>query len=204
MINKSYILATNDKDILHILEVIKYKDEKDRTSLIDHPVLIGSRAAKWHIPFFRDPNDWDLMATIPQSISFINIIHDKNYNNDSDDKSYEFDDPLNIHPHYDLDEEKYFKLTLTSKNVFTFNSFEGIMAIRAKPADYVANKLKIPNVNGDLLYKYVLYYLNPSFNENSRLRHHIDELIAEENISNISVTQHPWYSAWNYTLKNKQ
>ncbi|PKY41322.1 hypothetical protein RhiirA4_454883 [Rhizophagus irregularis] len=134
----------------------------------------------------------------------LEAISDKNYNNDSDDKSYEFDDPLNIHPHYDLDEEKYFKLTLTSKNVFTFNSFDGIMAIRAKPADYVANKLKIPNVNGELLYKYVLYYLNPSFNENSRLRHHIDELIAEGNISNISVTQHPWYSAWNYTLKNKQ
>ncbi|PKY62406.1 hypothetical protein RhiirA4_488825, partial [Rhizophagus irregularis] len=75
----------------------------------------------------------------------LEAISDKNYNNDSDDKSYEFDDPLNIHPHYDLDEEKYFKLTLTSKNVFTFNSFDGIMAIRAKPADYVANKLKIPN-----------------------------------------------------------
>ncbi|CAB5395337.1 unnamed protein product [Rhizophagus irregularis] len=103
---------------------------------------------------------------------------------------------------------KYFKLTLTSKNVFTFNSFEdlytSIMAIRAKPADYVANKLKIPDVNGDLLYRYVLYYLNPSFDENSPLRNHIDNLVAEGNISNISVTQHPWYSAWNYTLKNKQ
>ncbi|CAB4389473.1 unnamed protein product [Rhizophagus irregularis] len=78
------------------------------------------------------------------------------------------------------------------------------MAIRAKPADYVANKLKIPDVNGDLLYRYVLYYLNPSFDENSPLRNHIDNLVAEGNISNISVTQHPWYSAWNYTLKNKQ
>ncbi|CAB4446961.1 unnamed protein product [Rhizophagus irregularis] len=73
MKNKSYILASNDNDILHILEVIN-KDENDRTSLIDHPVLIGSRAAKWHIPFFRDPNDWDLIATISQSISFINIV----------------------------------------------------------------------------------------------------------------------------------
>ncbi|CAB5395338.1 unnamed protein product [Rhizophagus irregularis] len=73
MINKSYILATNANDVLYALKIIN-NDEKDSTSLIDHPVLIGSRAAKWHIPLFRDPNDWDLMATIPQSISFINII----------------------------------------------------------------------------------------------------------------------------------
>ncbi|PKY63199.1 hypothetical protein RhiirA4_491356, partial [Rhizophagus irregularis] len=73
MINKSYILATDANDVLYALKIIN-NDEKDSTSLIDHPVLIGSRAAKWHIPLFRDPNDWDLMATIPQSISFINII----------------------------------------------------------------------------------------------------------------------------------
>ncbi|CAB5383710.1 unnamed protein product [Rhizophagus irregularis] len=87
------------------------------------------------------------------------------------------DDPLNIHPHYDLEKQKYFKLTLTSKNVFTFNLFEdlytSIMAIRAKPADYVANKLKIPDVNGDLLYRYVLYYLNPSFDE----IHHLEIIL---------------------------
>ena len=81
------------------------------------------------------------------------------------------------------------------------------MIIRAKSADYVANKLKIPDVNGELLFKYVLCYLNPyfkPFNIISPLEHHIDKLIAEENISNIAVTHNPWYSAWNYTLKSKQ
>lgn len=73
MINKSYTLASNADDVLYILKVIK-EDEKDSTSLIDHPVLIGSRAAKWHISFFRDPNDWDLLATISQSIQFINML----------------------------------------------------------------------------------------------------------------------------------
>ncbi|RGB26022.1 hypothetical protein C1646_770985 [Rhizophagus diaphanus] len=77
MINKSYILATNANDVIYALKVIN-NDEKDSTSLINHPILIGSRAAKWHISFFLDPNDWDLMATIPQSISFINIVIQSN------------------------------------------------------------------------------------------------------------------------------
>jgi len=36
-------------------------------------VLIGSRAAKWHVPAFREPNDWDFIATASQSILFISM-----------------------------------------------------------------------------------------------------------------------------------
>src|SRR2546421_12816679 len=43
-------------------------------STIGYPVLIGSRAAKWHIPSFREPNDWDFIATALQSILFINKV----------------------------------------------------------------------------------------------------------------------------------
>src|SRR6266480_6346491 len=38
---------------------------------VGYPVLIGSRAAKWHVPSFREPDDWDLVATISQATSFI-------------------------------------------------------------------------------------------------------------------------------------
>jgi hypothetical protein len=68
-----------DKDqILTILKKI-VKDEGNPSvienetdfSIIGYPVLIGSRAAKWHIPSFREPNDWDFIATASQSILFI-------------------------------------------------------------------------------------------------------------------------------------
>src|SRR5436190_12401423 len=41
---------------------------------VGYPVLIGSRAAKWHIPSFREPNDWDFIATVTQTVLFINEI----------------------------------------------------------------------------------------------------------------------------------
>src|SRR5207249_771818 len=34
----------------------------------------GSHVAKWHIPSFHEPNDWDLVATASQSILFIDKI----------------------------------------------------------------------------------------------------------------------------------
>ncbi|GBB88239.1 hypothetical protein RclHR1_01480004 [Rhizophagus clarus] len=68
--NKHRILANNCKKILNILNNIT-KNE-DNNPLINHPVLIGSRAAKWHVPSFREPNDWDLVATPSQATLFIN------------------------------------------------------------------------------------------------------------------------------------
>ncbi|GBC09941.1 hypothetical protein RclHR1_09210010 [Rhizophagus clarus] len=70
---KPYILAHDSRKISTILKSIIENNEND-TSFIDYPVLIGSRAAKWHVPSFRDPNDWDLVTTISQSISFIEKI----------------------------------------------------------------------------------------------------------------------------------
>uniref|UniRef100_U9UUK6 Uncharacterized protein n=1 Tax=Rhizophagus irregularis (strain DAOM 181602 / DAOM 197198 / MUCL 43194) TaxID=747089 RepID=U9UUK6_RHIID len=64
------ILAENYKKILTILNNIT-KNE-DNTPLIDYPVLIGSRAVKWHISSFREPNDWDMVATPLQTTLFIN------------------------------------------------------------------------------------------------------------------------------------
>ncbi|CAB4439372.1 unnamed protein product [Rhizophagus irregularis] len=68
---KPQTLAYNSKKILSILNNIS-KIDGGCTSLIKYPVLIGSRAAKWHVPFFREPNDWDLVATPSQSTLFIN------------------------------------------------------------------------------------------------------------------------------------
>src|SRR6266487_1666923 len=70
---KPQILAHDARKILSILKKI-IKNDEDNTPLIDYPVLIGSRAVKWHVPSFREPNDWDLVATISQSISFISKV----------------------------------------------------------------------------------------------------------------------------------
>src|SRR3954452_23017728 len=69
---KSIILAREVDNILSILKNII--ENEDDSPLIDYPVLIGSRAAKWHALYFREPNDWDLVATPSQSILFINKV----------------------------------------------------------------------------------------------------------------------------------
>ncbi|RGB26017.1 hypothetical protein C1646_675133 [Rhizophagus diaphanus] len=74
MIINSHILASKVDQILSILKYI-IKDDEDDSSLIDYPVLIGSTAAKWHHPSFREPKDWNLVATISQSILFINNVN---------------------------------------------------------------------------------------------------------------------------------
>src|SRR2546421_7780798 len=66
------IIAHEANKILSILKNII--ENEGNSSLIDYPVLIGSRAAKWHVPSFREPNDWDLVATLSQSTSFINKV----------------------------------------------------------------------------------------------------------------------------------
>ncbi len=62
-------IAYNADKIFSILEII-IKNNEDNTPLIDYPVLIGSRAAKWHMTSFREPNDW-------QSTSFIDKVKSK-------------------------------------------------------------------------------------------------------------------------------
>src|SRR5436190_3983333 len=69
---KPQILARKANNILSILKNII--NCEGGNPLIDYPVLIGSRAAKWHVPSFREPNDWDLVATLSQSTSFINKV----------------------------------------------------------------------------------------------------------------------------------
>src|SRR5581483_11317317 len=74
------ILSRKKIQTLEILRNI-VKDEgnppvinKPDFSTIGYPVLIGSRSVKWHIPSFREPNDWDFIATASQSILFINMV----------------------------------------------------------------------------------------------------------------------------------
>jgi hypothetical protein len=77
-------LAYNEDNILSILEyIVKYEKNppvvvsEPNFSTIGYPVLIGSRAAKWYIPSFREPNDWDFIATASQSILLIKKIKTK-------------------------------------------------------------------------------------------------------------------------------
>src|SRR5438045_2724160 len=69
---KPQILAHKANNILSIL--INIIGSEGGNSLIDYPVLIGSRAAKWHVPSFREPNNWNLVATPSQSALFINKV----------------------------------------------------------------------------------------------------------------------------------
>src|SRR3954469_2161892 len=69
---KPQILSHKVNNILSILKNIISSESGN--PLIDYPVLIGSRAAKWHVPSFREPNDWDLVATPSQSTLFINKV----------------------------------------------------------------------------------------------------------------------------------
>ena len=77
---KSNTLALNEIQTLTILRnIIKDEGNPPITSepdffTVGYPVLIGSRAAKLHIPSFREPNDWDFIATASQSILFINMV----------------------------------------------------------------------------------------------------------------------------------
>lgn len=79
MHTKSRTLAYDNIKILSILNNI-VKDEGNQLVEPDfsgYPVLIGSRAAKWHVPSFREPNNWDFIATVSQSILLINKFMNK-------------------------------------------------------------------------------------------------------------------------------
>src|ERR1043165_875546 len=73
------ILAQDFDKISSILEDIT-KIEGNEYVTFNHPVLIGSRAAKWHDPLFREPKDWNLVATASQSIILLNDIRSNNIN----------------------------------------------------------------------------------------------------------------------------
>ena len=123
-------------------------------------------------------------------------------------------DPLNIHPEYHY-YEKYKFPELTSKNVLTLgicasgsageswgvgSGISSPIDVRAKSADYVANKLEIPGFNGDLLLKYVLNYFNLTLSSGEKpLKYRIDELKLR-GVFPTEPQQHLWYYAWKYAL----
>ncbi|RGB36134.1 hypothetical protein C1646_758517 [Rhizophagus diaphanus] len=128
---------------------------------------------------------------------------------------FTFIDPLNIHPYYNSYSSKFLKLT--SKHTFVL----GIKAssssswgagqdvwkskcIKAKSADYVASLLEIPDLAGDLLFKYVLDYLKPTlkYNGETPLKNWINTLKVKGDIPMVP-NQHHWYYAWNYKLNRK-
>ncbi|CAB4397976.1 unnamed protein product [Rhizophagus irregularis] len=135
-------------------------------------------------------------------------------------------DSLHLHP-FDhniignrgiyIDQPRAKRLELTSKHILTLeigSKTSGdswsvaedvwyLPKIRAKSADHIASKLEIPNFTGDILVKYVLAYLQPTFKKkgDTPLKYLINKLKATEIIP-IKPQQHLWYDAWNYTLKN--
>src|SRR2546421_6276455 len=77
---KSQYLSGASKTLSTLKNIVKNEGnplvtvDEYNFSTIGYPVLIGSHAAKWHIPSFREPNDWDLVATASQSILFIDEV----------------------------------------------------------------------------------------------------------------------------------
>ncbi|RIA85806.1 hypothetical protein C1645_879077 [Glomus cerebriforme] len=132
---------------------------------------------------------------------------------DEEDECYK--DPFNLHPcYYGYDNTKFKKLT--SKHIYVVGLYAsgaggswsigsdvwGEICVRAKSADYIANKLEIPEFTGDLLFKYVLDYLKPSLENNgdTPLKAQIDNLKAKGDIP-IEPQYHLWYYVWNNALK---
>ncbi len=76
----------------------------------------------------------------------------------------------------------------------------GNTEIYSGSADQIANELEIPGFTGDLLFRYVLAYLQPTleYNGETPLKYQIDALKAEGNIP-IKPPQHLWYYAWKYS-----
>ncbi|RGB28339.1 hypothetical protein C1646_767949 [Rhizophagus diaphanus] len=135
---------------------------------------------------------------------------------DMDDVDISFKDPLKIHPYYASHRRIKFS-KLTSKHTFVLGiaasngggswSGEDIwesIHIKVKSVDYVASLLEIPELTGDLLFKYVLDCLKPTSigNGDTPLKHWINKLKVEGAIP-IEPKQHPWYYAWNYKLNRK-
>jgi hypothetical protein len=79
------------------------------------------------------------------------------------------------------------------------------MGACAKSANYVANQLEIPGFTGDLLFKFVLAYLQPTMKYNGEIpfKHKIDDLKSKGTIP-TEPQQHLWYDIWNFALKNKK
>ncbi|CAJ0905463.1 4534_t:CDS:2 [Entrophospora sp. SA101] len=42
-----------------------------------HPILIGSQAARYHFPSFQNPIDWNIIATPSQAINWLNSLKTK-------------------------------------------------------------------------------------------------------------------------------
>ncbi|CAB4376543.1 unnamed protein product [Rhizophagus irregularis] len=143
---------------------------------------------------------------------------DKDYDDsdsfDMDDVNIEFKDPLKIHPYQESYSGKFSKLN--SKHIFVLGidaywirgmGFEEIwrpIKIKVKSADFVASLLEIPDLTGDLLFKYVLDCLKPTLIDvgETPLRHWVNKLKSNGTIP-IEPNQHLWYYAWNYKLNRK-
>src|SRR4051794_26752999 len=134
-------------------------------------------------------------------------------------------DPLHLHPfNYkaideddmedsDESDEIIKSLKVTSKHIFTLvvsaltsGGSWGVaidiwkcLAIQANSADDIASKLEIPGFTGDLLFRYVLAYLQPTLENNgdTPLKRQINSLKGE-GIIPVNPQQHLWYDAWKY------
>ncbi|CAB4416275.1 unnamed protein product [Rhizophagus irregularis] len=111
-----------------------------------------------------------------------------------DDVDFSFKVPLKIHP--------YKNLVLISWGVG--DDVWRPIRMKANSADYVASLLEIPDLTGDLLFKYVLDYLKPTLicNGETPLKQWVNKLKVEGAIP-MEPKQHLWYYAWNYELNRK-
>ncbi|CAB4415832.1 unnamed protein product [Rhizophagus irregularis] len=135
---------------------------------------------------------------------------DENEDGDSFDMDHvniKFKDPLKIHPYQISYSGKFSKLNSKHTFVLGISSEDNIwepINIEVKSADFVASLLEIPDITGDLLFKYVLDYLKPTldFGE-TPLENWINELKSNGTIS-IKPNQHLWYYAWNIRISKQR
>ena len=133
------------------------------------------------------------------------------------DEYYGFPDQLRLHP-YDHTYNFRRKKVIAPMHILAFlietNRFDRqiinediwkSISIDANSADSIASKLEIPGFTGDMLFKYVCDYLQPTlcYNREIPLQYKVDELKAKEIIP-IRPKQHLWYDIWNHTLKKQE
>ncbi|CAB4395821.1 unnamed protein product [Rhizophagus irregularis] len=172
--------------------------------------------ARWTASVVIFPtNDLEILSDDEDEDSDEDKDEDDSDSFDIDNVDISFEDPLEIHP-YQSRSGKFSKLV--SKHTFvlgigasaSWNRWsvdEDIwepINIKVKSADYVASLLEIPDITGDLLFKYVLDCLKPTLicDGDTPLKHWVNKLKSNGTIP-IEPNQHPWYYAWNYKLNRK-
>ncbi|PKC61000.1 hypothetical protein RhiirA1_467193 [Rhizophagus irregularis] len=139
------------EDNLFVQKCISHEDLYELVKYGDHPIYQGLR---------------DGQVITLRKIMIIDDDEDEDSDSfDMDHVGISFKDPLKIHPYQIRYSGNFSKLNSKHTFVLGISSEDNIwepINVEVKSADFVASLLEIPDITGDLLFKYVLDYLKPT------------------------------------------